>query len=131
VRVTARDEWTVERHLEAGSERGRALFRRFEQLVAACGEFTHAVSKTTVTFKGPRRGFAGARPQGDRLVGYFDVARRIEDPRIRSAAPYQKDLFVHHFRIDDEAQLDEEFAAWIADAYEQVGCGKRLGSPTR
>jgi hypothetical protein len=125
VRVSAREEWTVERHLAAGSERGRSLFRRFEKIVAACGDFTHSVAKTTVTFKGPKRGFAGARPQGDRLVGYFDVTRKIQDPRIRSTAPYQSDLFVHHFRIEDEAQLDEEFASWIADAYEQVGCGRR------
>jgi hypothetical protein len=123
--MSVSDEWTVERYLEAGSERGRSLFRRFEEIVAACGDFTHSVAKTTVTFKGPKRGFAGARPQGDRLVGYFDVTRQIQDPRIRHVAPYQKDLFVHHFRIDHEAQLDGEFAAWIADAYEQVGCGKR------
>jgi len=25
-------------------------------------------------------------------------------------------------------QLDGEFARWIADAYEQVGCGRRLAS---
>jgi hypothetical protein len=40
------DEWTVERHLEAGSENSRS------------------VAKTTITFKGPKRGFAGARPKG-------------------------------------------------------------------
>jgi hypothetical protein len=53
-------EWTVERHLEAGSELGRALWHRFAELVAACGEHSLSVAKTTVTFKGPRRGFAGA-----------------------------------------------------------------------
>ena len=36
--------------------------------------------------------------------------RRVEDPRIRSAAPYQKDLFVNHFRI---SSIDDEFAGWI------------------
>ena len=109
----ASPEWTVERHLEAGSEHGRALWHRFAELVAACGEHSLSVAKTTVTFKGPRRGFAGARPKGDEL---------IEDPRIRSVSPYQKDLFVHHFRV---SAIDEEFAGWIRDAYEQVGCGRR------
>jgi len=52
------EEWTVERQLQAGSERGRSLFRRFEELVGACGDFTHSVLKTTVTFRGPKRGFA-------------------------------------------------------------------------
>ena len=31
----ASPEWTVERHLEAGSEHGRALWHRFAELVAA------------------------------------------------------------------------------------------------
>jgi hypothetical protein len=118
--------WTIERHLEAGSDHGRALFDRFVGIVAACGAYTTTVAKTTITFKGPRRGFAGARPAGDRLVGYFDVTYRVEDPRIRSAAPYQKDLFVHHFRVDSPEQLDDQFARWIADAYDQVGSGNRL-----
>jgi hypothetical protein len=120
------DVWTIERHLQAGSDHGRALFHRFVEIVAGCGEYTTSVAKTTITFKGPRRGFAGARPSGDRLLGYFDVTYRVEDPRIRSVGPYQKDLFVHHFRVDALEQLDDEFAGWIADAHEQVGCGGRL-----
>ena len=53
---------------------------------------------------------------------------RLDDSRVRSAAPYQKDLFVHHFRVESAEQLDEEFARAIADAYDQVGCGSRLAS---
>jgi len=117
--------WTVERHLEAGSDHGRALFHRFVDIVAASGEYTTSVAKTTITFKGPRRGFAGARPNRDRLQGYFDVTYRVDDNRIRSIAPYQNDLFVHHFRVDSLEQMDDEFVRWIADAYEQVGCGNR------
>jgi hypothetical protein len=117
--------WTIERHLEAGSDEGRALFRRFVEIVAACGAYTTSVAKTTITFKGPRRGFAGARPNGDRLQGYFDVTYRVADPRIRSASLYQKDLVVHHFRVDSPEQMDDEFIRWITDAYDQVGCGNR------
>jgi hypothetical protein len=119
------DVWTVERHREAGTDSGRALFDRFVEIVESCGPFTYAVAKTTVTFKGARRGFAGARPNGDRLQGYFDVNRRIDDPRIVSIAPYQKDLFVHQFRVDSLDQLDDDFVGWIEAAYDQVGCGNR------
>ena len=120
------DVWTVARHLEAGSDQGRALYDRFVEIIELCGEYTISVAKTTITFKGSRRGFAGARPKGDRLQGYFDVIYRIEgDPRIRSIAPYQKDLFVHQFRVSSPAEMDDEFARWIADAYDQVGCGNR------
>jgi hypothetical protein len=118
----ASSEWTVERHLETGSERGRFLWHELAAIVSACGEHSLSVAKTTITFKGPKRGFAGARPKGDELVGYFDVTYRVEDPRIRSASPYQTDLFVHHFRVD---AIDEEFARWIRDSYDQVGCGRR------
>ena len=62
----------------------------------------------------------------ERLQGYFDVTYRVDDSRIRSVSPYQKDLFVHHFRVESPEELDDDFAAWIADAYDQVGCGNRL-----
>ena len=119
------DIWTVERHLEAGSDHGRALYQRFVDIVAGCGEYSTSVAKTTITFKGLAAGSRGARPNRDRLQGYLDVTYRVEDPRIRSVAPYQKDLFVHHFRVDSLEQLDDEFVRWIADAYNQVGCGNR------
>jgi hypothetical protein len=115
-------DWTVERHLEAGTKTGRALFERFVELVRSCGDFEYAVTKTTVTFKGRRRGFAGARPKEDRLVGYFDIPRRVDGPQIRSVAPYGKRLFVHHFSLDAPDQLGGDFAGWIREAYE-VGEG--------
>ena len=121
----AAPEWTLERHLEAGSEQGCALWHRFADIVASCGEHSLSISKTSVTFKGPKRGFAGARPKGDQLVGYFDINYQVEDPRIRNFSPYQKDLFVHHFRISSLDSIDDEFAGWIRDSYEQVGCGRR------
>jgi hypothetical protein len=117
------ESWTVERHLAAGSEAGRALWHRVAEIVASCGEHSLSVAKTTITFKGPKRGFAGARPKGDEVIGYFDVTYRVEgDPRIRSVSPYQRDIFVHHYRV---GAIDEEFAGWIRDAYDQVGCGNR------
>ncbi len=119
------DVWTIERHLEAGSDLGQALFHRFVAIVESCGDYTTSVAKTTITFKGPRRGFAGARPNCDRLQGYFDVTYRVDDPRIRGLAPYQKNLFVHHFRVDSLGQMDDEFVRWIADEYDQVGCGNQ------
>ncbi|TDE97642.1 hypothetical protein EXU48_03025 [Occultella glacieicola] len=123
-------EWTVADHLRGKPDEGVALYERFVELVAGCGPFTYAVSKTTITFKGVRRGFAGARPTDrGQLVGYLDLQRRVEDPRIRSAAPYTRRLFVHHFRVDELTQLDEEFAGWVAAAY-AVGAGAHLDRPS-
>ncbi len=121
-------EWTVEDHLRDKPVTVVALYRRFVELVQACGPFDFAVSKTAITFKGSRRGFAGAKPKAQRLDGYLDLQRRVEDPRIRSAAPYTKRLVVHQFRVSAPEQLDEEFAGWVREAY-QVGQGAHLARP--
>ena len=42
------DVWTIERHLKAGSDHGRALFHRFVEIVAACGEYTTSVEPTAL-----------------------------------------------------------------------------------
>jgi hypothetical protein len=117
--------WTVQDHLRDKPPAVVALYRRFVELVEACGPFDYAVSKTAITFKGSRRGFAGAKPRADGLDGYLDLQRRVEDPRIRSASPYTKRLLVHQFRISRPEQLDEEFAGWVREAY-QVGQGGHL-----
>jgi Domain of unknown function (DUF5655) len=119
------DEWTVERHLEGKPEAVVDLYRRFIALVEACGPFKYSVTKTAITLKGERRGFAGAKPKPRWLDGYFDVQRQISDERIRSASPYTKRLFVHQFRIVEPRQLDSEFAEWIGEAY-AVGTGGHL-----
>jgi hypothetical protein len=121
-------EWTVEDHLRGKPAAVVDLYRRFVALVEACGPFDYAVAKTAITFKGSRRGFAGAKPTSRALDGYLDLQRRVEDPRIRRAAPYTKRLFVHQFRIHTPEQLDEEFATWVREAY-AVGQGGHLVPP--
>jgi hypothetical protein len=121
-------DWTVEDHLRDKPPGCVQLYRRFVELVEACGPFTYAVAKTTITFKGSRRGFAGARPTLQGLAGYLDLQRMVEDPRILGAAPYTKRLFVHRFRISGPDQLDDEFAGWVREAY-QVGQGHHLTGP--
>jgi hypothetical protein len=122
---TILSQWTVEDHLRDRPAAVVALYRRFVELVQACGPFDYAVSKTGITFKGSRRGFAGAKPKAGSLDGYLDLQRRVEDPRIRRASPYTKRLVVHQFRISAPEQLDEEFAGWVREAY-QVGQGGHL-----
>lgn len=119
-------EWTVERHLAAASDDSIVLYRRFIELADACGPFTYAVSKSAVTLKGTRRGFAGIRPRAGEVVGYLDLEREITDARIGRSEPYTKRLFVHHFTIVSIDEMDDEFAGWVAEAY-AVGAGAHLG----
>ena len=117
--------WTVDDHLRGLDPAVIRLYERFVELVEACGPFEVSVAKTAITFKGSRRGFAGAKPKNHWLDGYLDLQRRLKDPRIRSASPYTKRLFVHQFRVTALDQLDEEFAGWVREAYE-VGEGRHL-----
>src|SRR5690554_5059476 len=97
----AGNEWTVEDHLAGKPAASVAMYRRFVELVEACGEFTYSVSKTTITFKGARRGFAGARPTASGLRAYLDLQRAVDDPRVTSVSPYTKRLFVHQVSLTD------------------------------
>jgi Domain of unknown function (DUF5655) len=123
----AGQEWTVAAHLRGCDPAVIRLYERFVELVRACGAFEVAVSKTAISFKGTRRGFAGAKPKKRWLDGYLDLQRQLTDPRIRSASPYTKRLFVHQFRVTALDQLDEDFAGWVREAYD-VGQGLHLES---
>jgi hypothetical protein len=121
--------WTVDDHLRGKPPEYVALYEAFVRLVEACGPFTYSVAKTTITFKGSRRGFAGARPTGTGLVGYLDLQRKVEDPRIRSVTPYTARLFVHRYRVGRPEELDAEFAGWVREAYDVGQGGHLLSGP--
>jgi hypothetical protein len=118
-------EWTVERHLAGQSEFAVNLYRQFIETVETIGQFTYAVSKTAITLKGERRGFAGARPFRDGVRGYFDLQREAHGSQIVSVAPYTKRLYVHQFRLSSPADIDDEFVGWLREAY-AVGNGAHL-----
>jgi hypothetical protein len=118
--------WTVEDHLRGQEQRWVDLFRAVEAAILACGPVTHAVSRTTITFKGTRRGFAGARPTPRGVDGYLDLMRPLSgDPRIRRSEPYTGRLHVNHYRLTAPEQLDDTFRDWLAEAY-AVGQGAHL-----
>lgn len=117
--------WTVEDHLAGKPEQSVAMFHRFIELVERCGPFTYSPSKTTVTLKGSRRGFAGARPTDTGLTVYLDLQRPIDSSRVRNVSPYTKRLWVHHLRLTSIDELDDEVAGWVREAY-AVGAGEHL-----
>jgi hypothetical protein len=117
--------WTVEDHLAGKPDDIVALYERFIGLVQECGPFSYHVTKTAITLKGSRRGFAGAKPTERSLDGYLDLQRKLRDLRIKRASPYTKRLFVHQFRVTSLAQLDNEFAGWVREAYD-VGAGAHM-----
>ena len=121
------DTWTVDDHLQGKDPAHVALYREVEQLILGLGDVEVSVSKTTITFKGSRRGFAGARPTSKGVQGYLDLMRPLstEDPRITRVTPYTKRLFVHQYVLRGPEDLDETFRGWVAEAY-RVGDGDHL-----
>lgn len=118
--------WTVDDHLRGQPASSVELFRAVEAAILACGPVRYAVSKTTVTFKGSRRGFAGARPDRHGVVGYLDLMRSLEgDPRVRNVSPYTSKLFVNQYRLRTLDEIDDTFVEWLHEAY-AVGCGAHL-----
>ncbi len=116
------NDWSVERHLAGKPQSVVDLYRRFEDLIAACGPVAYRITKTAIAFKGTHRGFAGAKPRSSYLDGFLDLQRVVRDERFLRVSPYTKKLFVHQFRVTKIAQIDEEFAKWVKEAY-QVGEG--------
>ena len=122
----ADDGWSIDDHLQRGDDASVALWRRIDDFLQSLGDVTHSVSRSTVTYKGPRRGFAGAHPKGSVVVGYFDLMRELPaDPRVRRASPYGRNLYVHHFQVADDTDIDATFLGWLREAY-AVGCGAHL-----
>lgn len=120
--------WTVDDHLAGQPADSVALYRRFVEMLEECGPFGYSVTKRTITFKGARRGFAGALPTRRGLSVYLDLQRVIEDRRIISAAPYTRRLFVHQIRLTAPDDLDQEFHGWVREAY-AVGQGAHMARP--
>lgn len=117
--------WTVEDHLEGKDPAHVALYRQVEAVILAQGPVAVSVSKTTITFKGRRRGFAGARPTRTGVRGYLDLMRTVTDPRITNVTPYTGRLFVHQYVLHSPDDVDETFEGWVREAY-RVGEGDHL-----
>jgi hypothetical protein len=121
--------WTVEDHLRGQDPDSVALFHAVADAIRACGPVELSVSRTTITFKGTRRGFAGARPTRAGVRGYLDLTRVVDgDPRISSVTPYTARLFVHQYRLTSPEDLDATFRSLLCEAY-AVGQGAHLQPP--
>jgi hypothetical protein len=109
--------WTVEDHLRDKPEEVRTLFNAFERLVSDCGPYERNVTKTAIAFKGRVRGFAGVTPRRSDLAGFLDLTVEAREAPFTRVTPYTKRLWVNRFVASDLGQLNETFAARVAQAY--------------
>jgi hypothetical protein len=74
--------------------------------------------------------FAAFMPRRDWLNGHLVLARRIDSPRFLRIETFSPRNVLHTFRLSGPADVDQEFAAWLAEAY-QVGAQEHLRRPSR
>jgi hypothetical protein len=117
----------LDRHFARASPQVRATFDAVLAAVSALGPVQVLAEKTRIALQ-VRMSFAAFMPRRSWLNGHLVLARRIESPRFLRIETLSPHNIVHTFRLDAPAEVDEEFAAWLAEAY-QVGAQQHLRRP--
>lgn len=115
---------SLQSHFAGKSERVRELFDELSALIKKCGPVKILPEKTRVAFQ-VRMSFIAVQVRRNYLIGHFVFGRRIENPRFLRIETFSPRNHLHAFRINSLSDLDEEFAAWIREAY-AVGEQKHL-----
>ena len=118
----------LEHHFAGKPPSIRALYEAVLASVRRSGRVTVLPEKTRIAFQ-VRMSFAQVTPRRRWLDGHVVLARRLEHPRFRRIELFSPRNVVHHFRIAALADVDDEFDAWIREAY-AVGQQRHLG-PSR
>lgn len=110
--------------------RARALYDRFERMIAACGEYHIAPAKTRIAFLGRVR-FASITSLSERgMTCGFSMPEPLESPRFAKVEKIGPGWWTHRLRITDPSQLDGEIQAWLCESYRLMGMQERLASPS-
>jgi len=102
----------------------RELFDALEVMIKKCGPVKVLPEKTRIAFQ-VRMSFIAVQVRQNYLVGHFVFARRVEHPRFTRVETFSPRNHLHAFRLDRLAELDDEFARWVREAY-AVGEQKHL-----
>jgi hypothetical protein len=117
-------DFSVAKFLAGKTKAERALFAKFESLIARCGPYSHAPAKTRVAFMVDVR-FASVNRVGNGTVDvHLVLPRELHSPRIRRIEPVGK-LFVHHVRLKKLSDCNAELAKWVRAAYRDYGVSGR------
>jgi Domain of unknown function (DUF5655) len=104
----------------------RALYDRFEQMIAACGEYHVAPAKTRIAFLGQVR-FAGITKLNEsEMVCAFALPTPLKSTRFVKIEEVVPGWWVHRLRITEPQQLDDEVQGWIRESYRLMGMRERL-----
>lgn len=127
-----RNQWhscgrsTVEDWLERVGPSGKALYRRFEALIRACGEIDVAPAKTRIAFLGQVRFASVTRLTDQEMVCTFALPHTLDSPRLARVQEVVPGWFVHTLVVTASDQFDDEVQAWIRESYRLMGMRERL-----
>jgi hypothetical protein len=101
------------------------LYRALVREIKAIGPILIAPAKTRVGFQ-VRMIFAAANKLSDGcLDAHVVLARRLESRRFRKIETVSPKNHVHHFKIEQVDDIDDEVRAWLQEAY-RVGRQEHL-----
>jgi len=114
----------LERHFARTVPGVRDTFERVLEAVRELGPFEVLPEKTRIALHA-RMSFAAFMPRRNWLNGHLVLARYVNSPRFLRVETISPRNVVHAFRLTSAAEIDDEFVAWLAEAY-QVGTQQHL-----
>lgn len=110
----------VRKFLEGHPPKAVALYRRFSQLVRACGPALVVTTKSRIGFQshGVFASIDSLTARG--MAAHVVLPRRLGTPRFTRIEARSPAMFLHHFHVGSVEELDDEVAGWLREAY-QVG----------
>ena len=114
----------LDRHLAGRDPEVVAIFERLVELAERNGPVTVLPERTRIAFQ-VRMSFAAFSLRRRWVDGHVVLARRLEHPRFRKVETFSPRNHLHQFRLERLEEVDEEVAAWLAEAY-RVGEQRHL-----
>jgi hypothetical protein len=108
--------YTLAHHFRGKPPAIKAFFNQVVDAVRAIGPVRVLPEKTRIAFQ-VRMSFAQVTPRSTHLDGHVVLARRLEHPRFRRIQTFSPRNHLHAFRISHSADIDDDFRAWLAEAY--------------
>ena len=118
--------YTLAHHFEGKRPEIRALFDAVVAAIRDIGPVRVLPEKTRIAFQ-VRMSFAQVTTRQRWPDGHVVLARRLESPRFRKIETFSPRNHLHAFRLSDVSEIDDEFRAWLVEAY-RVGEQRHLES---
>lgn len=115
---------TLEQWQARMGPRGRAMYDRFEETVAACGEYHIAPALTRIAFLARIR-FANITKISDESMTFtFALPKPLKSRRFVKVEEVVPGWWVHRVRVTAPEELDDEVQEWIRRSYRLMGAGR-------